>query len=70
MAAPDRMRNKRVLPLTSRNWSTEPAASAMPHEKTSMTTVRTAVATVEFVLLIPHFARIDVTPAKKAEPTA
>ena len=29
-----------------------------------------AVATFESVCLIPHFARIDVTPAKKAEPNA
>ena len=40
------------------------------HAKTRTTTVRTAVATVESVFLIPHFARIDVTPAKKAEPAA
>jgi hypothetical protein len=29
-----------------------------------------AVATVEFVLCIPHFARIEVTPAKNAEANA
>ena len=40
------------------------------HAKTRTTAVRTAVATVESVFLIPHFARIDVTPAKKAEPAA
>ena len=33
-------------------------------------TVRTAVATVESVFRMPHLARIDVSPAKKAEPTA
>ena len=32
--------------------------------------VRTAVATVESVFLIPHFAKIDVTPAKNADPAA
>lgn len=29
-----------------------------------------AVATVESVFSIPHFARIDVSPEKKAEPNA
>lgn len=32
--------------------------------------VRIAVATLESVFLIPHFARIDVNPAKTAEPNA
>ena len=42
----------------------------MIHEKIRTTTVRTAIATVESVFLIPHFARIEVTPAKNAEPIA
>ena len=33
-------------------------------------TVRTAVAAVESVFLIPHFASIAVIPAKNAEPNA
>ena len=32
--------------------------------------VRTAVATVESVLRMPHLARMAVMPAKKAEPKA
>lgn len=35
--------------------------------KTSTTAVRIAVAISESVFLIPHLARIDVIPAKKAE---
>ena len=46
-------------------WSKEPDMSTMIHEKIRTTTVRTAVATAESVFLIPHFARIDVTPGKK-----
>ena len=40
----------------------------MIQEKISTIMVRIAVATVESVFRIPHFARIDVTPAKNAEP--
>lgn len=32
--------------------------------------VRNAVATCESIFLIPHLAKIDVIPAKKAEPNA
>ena len=42
----------------------------MSHEKMSTTTVRTAVARVEFTFSIPILARIAVTPAKNAEPRA
>lgn len=48
----------------------EPTIKTISHEKISTTTVRTAVATVESVLRIPHFARIAVIPEKNAEPTA
>ena len=70
MAAPDRTRNKNVYPLIEVIWSKDPDMSTMIHEKIRTTTVRTAVATVESVFLIPHFARIEVTPAKNAEPMA
>ena len=40
----------------------------MIQEKISTIMVRIAVATVESVFRIPDFARIDVTPAKNAEP--
>lgn len=42
----------------------------MTQEKIRTMIVRMAVATVESVFLIPHFARIDVRPAKNAEPKA
>ena len=42
----------------------------MIQEKTKTTAVLIAVAAVESVLLMPHFARIAVTPSKKAEPQA
>jgi len=48
----------------------EPTINTISHEKINTTIVRTAVATVEFVFLIPHFARMEVTPAKNAEPNA
>lgn len=40
------------------------------NEKIRTTKVRIAVATVESVSLIPHFASIVDNPAKKAEPKA
>ena len=47
-----------------------PVTTTIIHAKISTTIVLIAVATSESVLLIPHFARIEVIPAKKAEPTA
>lgn len=40
------------------------------HENINTTMVRIAVATFESVFLIPLFAKIEVTPAKNADPTA
>jgi hypothetical protein len=40
------------------------------HEKIKTTIVLIAVATFESVFLIPHFASIDVIPAKNADPNA
>ena len=48
----------------------EPTINTIIHEKKSTTIVLIAVATVESVFLIPHFARIEVTPAKIADKTA
>ena len=42
----------------------------MTQENASTMMVRSAVATVESVLRMPHLARMEVTPAKKAEPNA
>lgn len=47
-----------------------PVTNTIIHEKKRMIMVRTAVAAVESVFLMPIFARIEVTPAKKAEPNA
>lgn len=48
----------------------EPTTNTMTHAKISTMIVRMAVATVESVLRMPHFARMDVRPANSAEPTA
>ena len=48
----------------------EPTTNTMTHAKISTMIVRMAVATVESVLRMPHFARTDVRPANSAEPTA
>ena len=40
------------------------------HEKIETAIVRKAVARVESVLLIPHFANIEVIPAKKEDISA
>ena len=50
--------------------SADPATKTIIHENSSTTIVRNAVATSESVFLIPHFARIAVTPAKSADNTA
>lgn len=42
----------------------------MKNDIISTIIVRIAVATVEFVFFSPHFTRMDVIPAKKAEPNA
>ena len=48
----------------------EPTTNTMIHAKINTMIVRIAVATVESVLRMPHFARMDVRPANSAEPTA
>ena len=50
--------------------SCAPTTNTIIHEKTRTTIVRIAVATSESVWRIPHFARIDVSPANSAEPNA
>lgn len=46
----------------------EPTKKAIPQEKKNTTMVRTAVARVESVWRMPHFAKMAVIPAKNAEP--
>lgn len=48
----------------------EPDTKTMSQENKSTTMVRNAVATSESVFLMPHFARMDVKPAKTEEKTA
>ena len=64
------MRNSQVFGSMEPSWSCEPTTNTISQEKSSTTMVRTAVATVESVLRMPHLARIAVMPAKKAEPKA
>jgi hypothetical protein len=47
--------------------SYEPTINTIIHENARTTIVLSAVAKSESVFLIPHFARIDVSPAKNAE---
>lgn len=44
----------------------EPTTNTISQEKASTTTVRMAVATVESVSRMPHFAKTAVKPAKSA----
>lgn len=70
MARPDKIRNKKVLPLIDLIPAPAPVIPTISQENASTTTVRIAVATSESVFRIPHFARIAVIPAKKEDPTA
>lgn len=67
---PDRIRNTYDLPSISPIRDCDPATKTISHENINTTIVRSAVATVESVFLIPHFAKIEVIPANKAEPNA
>ncbi len=48
----------------------DPKERTMSHDTARTTTVRSAVATVESVSLMPSLARIDVKPANSAEANA
>lgn len=67
---PERIRNSSDLGVIVDMVPAEPTISTMIHENSRITIVRIAVATSESVFLIPHFARIDVSPAKKADSIA
>ena len=51
-------------------FATDPTIAVMSHANTKTTIVRSAVAISESVSLSPHFASIEVSPAKTADPTA
>ena len=70
MARPDKTKNSHVAPPMDAICPPEPTKKTISQEKARTTRVRTAVATVESVCRIPHFANMAVTPAKKAEPNA
>ena len=67
---PDKTRNNNDFSLISEIPDNVPVKRTRIHEKTKTTIVRMAVATSESVFKIPHFASIEVIPAKKAEPVA
>ncbi len=67
MAAPDKIRNTKDLGVISEIVPAESTTATISHEKASTTMVRRAVARSEFVFLMPHLARIEVIPAKKAD---
>lgn len=48
----------------------DPEMPAIAQANTSTTQVRMAVATSESVCLMPHLAKMDVMPAKKADANA
>ncbi len=70
MANPDRIRKNRDLIPISVIVCRDPVRNTMIQENTSTTAVRSAVMTSESMDLVPHFARIAVSPAKRAERTA
>ncbi len=70
MARPDNTKNSSVLPPTLFKPDCEPVRKTISQENASTITVRMAVATVESVRRTPHFARMAVSPAKRAEPNA
>ena len=70
MASPDKIRKSNDFAVIAEMVSAEPTISTIIHENSNTTTVLSAVATSESVSRIPHFARIEVIPAKNADKTA
>ena len=70
MASPDRIRNIHVAGAIEPRGGSGPPIAAISQEKARMMIVLNAVATAESVFLMPHFARIEVIPAKNAERNA
>ena len=67
---PESNRNSHVLGDRADIDPAEPTMKTMSQENAKTMIVRIAVATVESIVRMPHLARIDVKPEKKAEPTA
>jgi len=70
VANPERIRNVSDFASIFLIVQTEPARTVISQENKITIMVLSAVATSESVFLIPHFARTDVSPAKKADNTA
>ena len=70
MATPERMRKISVLLLRPVRSVCTPAMKTMTQEKIRTTQVRSAVATLESVFLIPHLAKTAVIPANRADAKA
>lgn len=70
MASPERMRKSMLRWEMSRMPCWEPVRKTIPHARRSTTTVRMAVARLELTFSMPILARMEVSAAKTAEPTA
>ena len=70
MESPESTKNNNVVPEIWAMPPWEPTTNTISQEKASTTTVRKAVASVEFTFSMPIFANTAVIPAKKAEPSA
>ena len=70
MAKPDRIRKIQLFWLMDLMPPCALVRNTMPQAITTTTTVRIAVARLEFTPSMPILARIDVSAAKTAEPNA
>ena len=68
--SPDKIRKIRIFAEISLIPLCAPTTNTISHEKINTTPVLNAVATLESVFLIPHFANMAVKPANRAEPNA
>ena len=67
MANPERIKNSQLFRLMEEMSLCERVRKTMPHAIMRTTTVRMAVAKLEFTPLIPIFAKIEVRAAKMAD---
>lgn len=70
MARLDRIKNAMLRAAISPMAVWEPITNTMSQAKTATTTVRSAVARLESTFSMPIFARMEVTPAKRADKNA
>ncbi len=70
MARPESARNNHDLGAMEAICPKEPATPTMTQVNTTTTQVRSAVATSESVVLMPHLASTDTMPANSAEAKA